>query len=327
MRQLLFCMTITVFIILSNDTTVVRGAGAAPEKNDAADHGKANSAQHHAGEVWTEPLTGMEFVWVPGGCFQMGTPEGGSFNTAGVQKTEVLDENFFVSILKMASVIFPAGCTSMKTSAPADFDRYTIDERPVHKVCLNGFWIGKYEVTQGQWIKVMGNNPSYFKPGNDYPVEQISWDDTFQFIDRLNHKTDVVFSLPTEAQWEYAARSGGKNEIYSGSDHARGVAWYFENSANRTHKVGTKLANGLGIHDMSGNLREWCKDMYAKNAYSNHSLHNPMYVSEDKKRKFSRAIRGGSYYLNSCDVRCASRTWSWRDHNEVDVGFRLIRVN
>lgn len=325
MRQLLFCMTIMFFIILSSYTAVVRGD--TPEKDDAVNYGKASSEQHQAGEVWIEPWTGMEFVWVPGGCFQMGTPEGGSFTTVGVQEAEALDGNFFVSILKMASVFFPAGCTSMGTSIPADFDQYTMDERPAHKVCLNGFWIGKHEVTQGQWGKVLGNNPSYFKSGNDYPVEQVSWDDIFQFIDSLNNKTDVVFSLPTEAQWEYAARSGGKNEIYSGSNNASEVAWYFENSENKTHKVGTKLANGFGIHDMSGNLREWCRDMYAKDAYSNHSLHNPMYVSEHKKRKFSRAIRGGSYYLNSCDVRCASRTWSWRDHNEVDVGFRLIRIN
>jgi len=92
------------------------------------------------------------------------------------------------------------------------------------------------------------------------------------------NKTNVVFSLPTEAQWEYAARSGGKNEIYSGSNNASQVAWYFGNSENKTHKVGTKFANGLGIYDMSGNLREWCKDMYAKDAYSDHSIHNPMYV-------------------------------------------------
>ena len=325
MRQLLLCMTIIFFMTLSSSTAVV--GGSTPKKDNAVNYGKANSEQHQAGDVWTEPLTGMEFVWVPGGCFQMGTPEGGSFNTVEVQEAEALDKNFFVSILKMASVFFPVGCTSMKTSTPADFDQYTKDERPVHKVCLNGFWIGKHEVTQGQWIKAMGNNPSYFRSGNDYPVEQVSWDDTVQFIDRLNNQTDVVFSLPTEAQWEYAARSGGKKKIYSGSNNASEVAWYFGNSDNKTHKVGTKLANGLGIHDMSGNLREWCKDMYAKDAYSNHSLHNPMYVSKDKKRIFSRAIRGGSYYLNSCDVRCASRTWSWKDHNEVDVGFRLIRKN
>ncbi|BBO90211.1 formylglycine-generating enzyme family protein [Desulfosarcina ovata] len=317
MRQLLFCMTIMFFITLSSYTAVARSS--TQEKDD--------SEQPQAGEVWIEPWTGMAFVWVPGGCFQMGTPKGGSFNTVRVQEAEALDGNFFVSIFKIASIFFPVGCSSMRTSIPADFDKYTMDERPVHKVCLNGFWIGKHEVTQEQWIKVLGNNPSYFKLGNDYPVEQVSWDDAFQFINSLNNKTDVAFSLPTEAQWEYAARSGGKKEIYSGSDNASEVAWYFENSENKTHKVGTKLANGLGIHDMSGNLREWCKDMYAKDAYNNHSLNNPMYVTEDKKRKFSRTIRGGSYYLNSCDVRCTSRTWSWRDHNEVDVGFRLIRKN
>lgn len=325
MRQLLFCMTTMFIITLSSYSAVAKDS--TPEKDGAANCGKADNAQHQAGEVWIEPWTGMEFVWVPGGCFQMGTPKGGSFKTVGLQDAEALNANFFVSIFKIASAFLPAGCSSMRTSIPGNFDQYTMDERPVHKVCLSGFWIGKYEVTQGQWTKVMGNNPSYFKSGNDYPVEQVSWDNAFQFIERLNNKTGAVFSLPTEAQWEYAAGCGGKNEIYSGSNHVGQVAWYFDNSENKTHKVGTKLANGLGIYDMSGNLREWCKDMYAKDAYSHHSLHNPVYISDHKKRKFSRVIRGGSYYLNSCDVRCNSRTWSWRDHNEVDVGFRLIRKN
>ena len=245
MRPLLFCMTFMLFITLSSYTAVVRGGTL--EKDDAVNCGKTNSEQHQVGDVWIEPRTGMEFVWVPGGCFQMGTPEGGSFNTVGVQDGEALDGNFFVTMLKMVSVVFPAGCSSMKTNIPADFDQYTMDERPVHKVCLNGFWIGKHEVTQGQWIKVLGNNPSYFKSGDDYPVEQVSWDDIFQFIGSLNNRTDVVFSLPTEAQWEYAARSGGKNEIYSGSNNAGAVAWYFENSENKPIRLVRSLPMDSGF--------------------------------------------------------------------------------
>jgi len=185
MRQLLFGITTMLIITLSSYIAVARDS--TPEKNDTANYEKAKSEQHQAGEVWIEPWTGMEFVWVPGGCFQMGTPKGGSFHTVEIQETEPLNGNFLVSILKIASVFSQVGCTSMRTSIPSDFDQYTKDERPVHKVCLSGFWIGKYEVTQGQWIKVLNKNPSYFKPGNDYPVEQISWDDTFQFINSLNN--------------------------------------------------------------------------------------------------------------------------------------------
>ena len=282
-------------------------------------------SEHQAGDIWIEPWTGMEFVWVPGSCFQMGTPKGGSFTPVNKQQASLLGDNFLVSILKVASVFIPVGCSSMQSSMPADFDQYTLDERPVHTVCLQGFWIGKYEVTQGQWSTVMGTNPSYFKSGADYPVEQVSWDQTNQFIAKLNGKAEGGFALPSEAQWEFAARSGGKVQRYSGADQADAVAWYFANSGNKTHAVGTKRANGLGIYDMSGNLREWCRDMYAKDAYSKHSLHEPLYISQDEKEQFSRAIRGGSYYLNACDVRCTSRTWSWKEHSEVDVGFRLIK--
>jgi formylglycine-generating enzyme required for sulfatase activity len=221
----------------------------------------------------------------------------------------------------VASVFLPVGCSSLKTSIPDDFDKYTEDERPVHEVCLDGFWIGRYEVTQEQWLKIMGKNPSYFPMGKDFPVEQVSWDDITLFITTLYKKTGVRLVLPTEAQWEYAARSGGKDEVYSGSNDVRKVAWYYGNSGGKSHKVGTKSANGLGVYDMSGNLREWCRDMYAQDAYGKHSRKNPMYVSD----KVSRVIRGGSWYVNPCDSRCASRGWDWKSHHNSDVGFRLVR--
>lgn len=316
MKRLL-CIFIIVFFTSSGSVSFSANSTIRTVAANSSDKTGVNT--HQAGETWTEPMTGMEFVWVPAGCFQMGTPKGGAFNYA--QKEELKNNNIFVAMLKVVSVLLPVGCSSLRTSIPQDFDKYTQDERPVHKVCLDGFWIGKYEVTQEQWIKIMGKNPSFFPKGNDYPVEQVSWDDITEFTNRFNKKAGVTLSLPTEAQWEYAARSGGKNEIYPGSNDVRKVAWYYENSGGRPHKVGTKLANGLGIYDMSGNLREWCKDMYAKDAYSKHSRNNPLYLSD----KESRVIRGGSWYVNPCDTRCASRGWDWKPHRNSDVGFRLVR--
>ncbi len=314
-------LTIICLLTVSGPTICFSG-----EKNpgvvDSIMYDKAESAINQAGDIWTEPLTGMEFIWVPGGCFQMGTPEGGTFSNAAGIKSRLLDDTVFVSILKAVAAIFPVGCVSTnRTSVPKDFNKYTENERPAHKVCLDGFWAGKYEVTQGQWIKIMGSNPSYFKSGDNYPVEQISWNDIIEFLKKINDISGMTFSLPTEAQWEYAARSGGKNETFSGSNNVDRVAWYYSNSGGKTHQVGTKAANGLGIFDMSGNLREWCGDQYHCDAYSKHSINNPIYEFEQE----SRVIRGGSWYLNPCDVRCASRGWDWAPHPNTDVGFRIVR--
>ena len=322
MQRLALLITICFFTVLSHATCFggAQGPGMVGSTMDA----KAGSSHNQAGDVWTEPSTGMEFVWVPGGCFQMGTLEGGSFSYAIPQNKELslADENVFITILKGVVAFLPVACNSaMRTSVPQDFNLYTKDERPVHKVCLDGYWMGKYEVTQGQWTKVMGENPAYFKLGDDYPVEQVTWNDIMEFIKKMNAGSSMTFSLPTEAQWEYAARSGGKNDIYSGGNDVDAVAWYFESSGEKPHQVGTKAANGLGIFDMSGNVREWCMDRYDRDAYSKHTTHNPIFESKDE----SRVVRGGSWFMNPCDLRCASRGWDWAAHPNTDVGFRLVR--
>ena len=165
------------------------------------------------------------------------------------------------------------------------------DEKPTHRVTLtNDYYMGKYEVTQALWQAVMGNNPSEFKGGN-LPVENVSWNDCQEFISKLNRITGKTFRLPTEAEWEYAAHGGKKSRgyQYSGSNNLSDVAWCTDNSGNKTHTVGTKQPNELGIYDMSGNVWEWCQDRYGK--YSSSSQVNPTGANSG----FCRVYRGGSW--------------------------------
>ena len=188
---------------------------------------------------------------------------------------------------------FAMGATQEQGS---DVDR---DEKPTHSVTLSDYYIGKYEVTQELWEAVMGSNPSHFK-GSNLPVEKVSWDDCQKFIRKLNGLTGENFRLPTEAEWEYAARGGSKSGKYkySGSNIIGDVAWYTDNSGSKTHAVGTKSPNELGIYDMSGNVWEWCQDWYGK--YSSGSQTNPQGPSSAS----ARVIRGGSWHYNAryCSV-------------------------
>jgi formylglycine-generating enzyme required for sulfatase activity len=197
------------------------------------------------------------------------------------------------------------------------------DESPVHEVCVDGFWLGKTEVTQGQWVKVMGSNPSNFQKGDNYPVEQVSWKDAKEYIRKLNGLGSAKFRLPSEAEWEYAARSGGKPEKYSGANDVDAVAWYESNSGNSTHPVKTKKANGLGLYDMSGNVWEWCEDVYIRDIYSKSAnSKNPIYTSGGTER----VIRGGGWNFLPDSVRCAVRYCGGPAGWSGSVGFRLLRM-
>jgi formylglycine-generating enzyme required for sulfatase activity len=220
----------------------------------------------------------MEFVFIKGGCFEMGNTFGdGSGN-----------------------------------------------EKPVHGVCLDDFYLGKYEVTQGQWQSVMENNPSYFRDcGSNCPVEWVSWDDVQGFISRLNQKSGKKFHMPTEAEWEYAARSGGKLEKWSGTSSERELreyGWYDEDSGARTHVVGKKRPNGLGLYDMTGNVWEWCSDWYGGNYYQGSPTNNPEGPSNGSKR----VLRGGGWGNDSSYVRAAARFgYAPGSQNIFSAGFRL----
>ncbi len=227
------------------------------------------------GQAFTDPTTGMEFVAVPGGCFQMG-------DTFGDGES---------------------------------------DEKPVHEVCVSDFSIGKYEVTQAQWQRVMGSNQSHFTQcGDTCPVEEVSWNDAQQFIQRLNQQSGSNYRLPTEAEWEYAARSGGKSEKYSGGNDVDAVAWYSGNSGSKTHPVGQKQANGLGIHDMSGNVWEWVQDRYSDNYYGSSPRDNPTGSSSGS----ARVIRGCGWLNDAGIVRSANRLGGVPGYRHGSLGFRLV---
>jgi formylglycine-generating enzyme required for sulfatase activity len=227
---------------------------------------------------------------------------------------------------------FTMGCTSRQDG---DCPKA---EMPAHQVTLSDFYIGKYEVSQKEWFEVMGNNLSYFI-GDDLPVEQIDyWRDivgttgesmvigsiTYYsdgFIYKLNRKTGKTYRLPTEAEWEYAARGGAvsKGYEYSGSNTVDDVAWYWDNSGEQTRPRGTKLANELGIYDMSGNVWEWCSDMYG--TYSASAQTNP----EGPSSGVCRVIRGGSWVIVAECARVSYRT-DYYSHPASRYNFLGLRL-
>jgi len=194
-----------------------------------------------------------------------------------------------------------------------------------HTVTLKSYFIGKYEISQSQWRAVMGTNPSYFKDCDNCPVERVSWFDVQRFIEKLNLKTGKNYSLPTEAEWEYASRGGQLSEAhkYSGSFYCNDVAWYSGNSDNKTHPRGTRIANELGIFDMSGNVFEWCFDWYDWLPLT--PQFNPEGPSSGNASfGNSRVVRGGSW--NEYDSYCYNdrRNHFVPDSSSNYIGFRLL---
>lgn len=238
----------------------------------------------------TDPVTGMVFVLVNGGCFDMG------------DLSNIGDD----------------------------------DEKPVHEVCIDDYYIGKYEVTLGQWEVVMGENPSDFNNGSNYPVETVSWNAVQKFIRKLNRKTGQDYRLPTEAEWEYAARSGGKREESAGFSDENDTYSYAnfcdvnckfkwktedqDDGYENTSPVGNYKPNGLGLYDMAGNVWEWCSDWYGLAYYRNSPNYNP----GGPLYGFLHVIRGGSWYNFPDNLRVSKRNYNIPDYSSNRVGFRLV---
>ena len=228
-------------------------------------------------------------------------------------------------------ILVKGGTFSMGATSEQGSDADS-DEKPVHTVTLSNYYIGETEVTCGLWKAVMGSDPSYFKKGDNYPVERVSWDDCQEFIKKLNSLTDKTFRLPTEAEWEYAARGGSKSRgyKYSGSNDISSVAVYDKNSYDLgsnnsnygTHRVKSKSPNELGLYDMSGNVYEWCSDWYKSDYYANSPSTNPQGPSPQSYR----VLRGGSWNGSAGFCRVSNRSNIGPSNRSHDLGFRLALV-
>lgn len=246
------------------------------------------------GSTWIEPTTGMQFVWVPSGC--------GLIGTNGINEYR---------------------------GGSYDHD----EEVPEHEVCVDGFYLGKFEVTQAEYEKISGNNPSRFK-GSDHPVENVSWDDAQRMASVLNGHSAGTFRLPSEAEWEYACRAGGlhkavKNvhDALCGDGELHELAWYDAYNNLSTQAVGGKRANAWGLYDMNGNVGEWTQDCW-HTAYPGAPTDGSAWLEDGDCEH--RVKRGGGWY-NAWFVNDASNRgyYSTNDPNNMrsdNLGFRLVRL-
>ena len=224
-----------------------------------------------------------------------------------------------VGDVQFEMVYVEGGTFQMGATEEQGKDAYD-SEKPVHRVTLSSYLIGKHEVTQALWEEVMGSNPSENNQGGDYPVECVSWDDCQEFIEKLNARTGMEFRLPTEAEWEYAARGGNRSKgyKYAGSNNLDDVGWYGDNSDEHTHPVGRKKPNELGLYDMSGNVFEWCQDWYGD--YSSEAQTNPTGLQSGR----FRVLRGGGIWGHARRCRVSYRSYGGPGIGIVSLGLRLV---
>ena len=227
------------------------------------------------------------------------------------------EETFTVNGVSFTMKLVEGGTFQMGATSEQGNDAFD-SEKPMHSVTLRSYFMGETEVTQALWKAVMGSNPSYFK-GDNLPVEQVSWNNCQEFIRKLNQKTGRSFRLPTEAEWEYAARGGKKcnGYKYSGNNTVGSVAWYTDNSSGKTYPVKGKVPNELGLYDMSGNVWEWCQDWYSN--YSSGYQTNPQGPSSGS----IRVLRGGSWSNYSMNCRVSGRNNGGPGYESNGCGFRL----
>lgn len=274
--------------------------------DNATDNATTGPSEPQPGSRWVDPRSGIAFRWIPQGCFNMGSPS-----------TEA-------------------------ERGP--------DEGPLHEVCLPGFWMGETEVTQGQWTALMGSNPSLIKNGEDYPVDMVSWDMAQEFVAALNGASGGGFRLPTEAEWEYACRAGTTTRFFFGEEITADQASFDKRfslpaeqlvprrKAKKRRKLPAKRivrtwpnmhtnvvagfpANAYGLHDMHGNLWEWCQDVYDREYYRRSPRETPRCDDEGT----SRVLRGGSWVTKSEALRSANRSRGWPDMRTAFYGLRIVR--
>ena len=308
---------------LSRGDYIFLAGGSAYYPESETSSSKSGDDDPSAGDTWTEPVTGMEFVWVPGGCYQMGMTEA---------------ENISFKIHFIADI-----GKEKYESNKKNIDVLINSVTPRHEVCVDGFWIGKYEVTIDHYREFLqatgdtdgvdwddescplGKGGSYslsdnkFAQSADQPMMEVSWHGARAFAEWLSRETGKEFRLPMEAEWEYAARSGGKSQKYAGGNDVNSLAWYDDNSGDRTHEVGTKSPNGLGIYDMSGNVWEWCSDWFSTDYYSDSPRSNPQGPDSGSVR----VVRGGSWIDIPRGVRAAYRIGNDPGRTGSYLGFRL----
>ncbi|MEO0035136.1 MAG: hypothetical protein RLZZ501_1159 [Pseudomonadota bacterium] len=233
-------------------------------------------AEPAAGKIWTEPATGIVFVWVPGGSATI-------------------------------------GCDGADSCPETD--------RPRHQRRVGGFWMSRTEITQGQWKTLMETNPSKFQKSEDYPVDQVTWEDAHAFVAKLNKGSTGQYRLPSEAEWEYACRAGHPDDPYCGGSDPAALGWYNANSRNTgTRPVAGKAANAFGLYDMSGNLYEWTEDCWTESHAGAPADAKPRQDGEC----LSRVLRGGSWGNYPTQIRVTTRK-SDSDVKCPFIGLRLVR--
>ncbi len=305
---LLLCLCLLPFSLYAQGTVIKRKPAPKPKKENKYKHSKQQTPSEKPSSSKKSSETTRKRT-----SSRLQEPTG-HYSTEYLSD-ETITVNGVSFVMKgVQGGVFTMGATPEQGS---DADSY---EKPIHRVAISSFRIGQTEVTQRLWQAVMGSNPSSFK-GDNRPVESVSWNDCQTFISRLNSLTGRRFRLPTEAEWEYAARGGNRSNgyKYAGSNNIDNVAWYNINSGMETHNVGTKSPNELGIYDMSGNVWEWCKDWYGN--YGSSGRTNPTGPNSGSFR--FRVYRGGYYGYIAGYCRVAYRFSGWPDKRDSDLGLRL----
>jgi formylglycine-generating enzyme required for sulfatase activity len=268
-------------------------------------------------------LSGMLIGLVCLGCGKTNPPTGGASgekaSTGGSTKTDSVDRQpgkGMTNSIGMKLVYIQPGEFQMGSNDGED------DEKPLHTVKISkGFYMGIYEVTQEQYQKVMGNNPSEFE-GSNLPVEMVSWDDAVEFCKKLSQTEGKTYRLPTEAEWEYACRAGTTTKFSFGDSESQlgDYAWYNQNSGEKAHPVGEKKPNAWGLYDLHGNVWEWCHDWYGGGYYASSPTNDPQGPSSGQ----GRVIRGGGWSYGSGGCRVSFRVSINPNRRRVYIGFRLV---